>query len=652
MIPDELQEVVKHCNDFYSINEEDKTHFHLPGWMPFTGSVSWANFSDLCPAPWRYVKKEKIQNSPSWGFFHVYDGGGYIADLGYSKLTADRIITNLRQYDWVDRQTRAVLLEFSIYNPNTGYISISTYHYEVLPTGYGNPFAKIDTLLVTSTETGFHRFYLICQLLFILMVIFFVLKEVYNIFKQKCSYFRNAWNWVQILQIIFSFLVVVFYVLKSQMVLKSVVKVKKNPFASVSFGEAVDWNHAENSVLALTVFTTTVKLLRMIRFNPHVSIMMSSLRLSRGLLMSYSVIFAIIIFSYAQFGRLAFGEYMLRYSSFQRTVFSEFVMCLGGKMDLEELRRANRVLGPLFGFSFLTLMSFIFVNFFVAILNDSYEDIRENTDKQSKDFEMHDFILERLRELLGFNKETERENDNDNNTDLLEHPVPQENVSHGKLTFTSVVVYSQRLRHMARRKQLRISKLKEENDTKRRANVVRFECERPATMADVETRKRKIQKLKCVTSSLFIMKSLAQERMLERMSDLIEKLAMDEVQRDEELLFIIRFLLLMNMNYGDCSSIRGPDDTSSLDDIAISSLTTPLSSPISGIDKTRGEPVDTSDDETLDLLRRREFSRPLPYHLRGMELREQLRSTLATKRSKRFRPRPSNSLIYKYYSFL
>lgn len=368
--------------------------------------------------------------------------------------------------------------------------------------------------------------------------------------------------------------------------------------------------------------------------------------------MSYSVIFAIIIFSYAQFGRLAFGEYMLRYSSFQRTVFSEFVMCLGGKMDLEELRRANRVLGPLFGFSFLTLMSFIFVNFFVAILNDSYEDIRENTDKQSKDFEMHDFILERLRELLGFNKETERENDNDNNTDLLEHPVPQENVPHGKLTLTSVVVYSQRLRHMARRKQLRISKLKEENDAERRANVVRFECERPATMADVETRKRTIQKLKCVTSSLFIMKSLAQERMLERMSDLIEKLAMDEVQRDVELLFIIRFLLLMNMNYGDGSSIRGPEETSSLDDIAISSLTTPLSSPISGIDKTRGEPVDTSDDETLDLLRRREFSRPLPYHLRGMELREQLRSTLATKRSKRFRLRPSNSLIYKYYSFL
>lgn len=643
MIPEESKEVVRHCNDFYSLSEEDRTHLSLPGWRPFTGSVSWANLSDLCPAPWRYVTMEKIHNSPSWGFFHVYDGGGYIADLGYSKLTAEGIITNLREYGWLDRQTRAVLLEFSVYNPNTGYISISTYHYEILPTGYGNPFAKIDTLPLTSTQTGFYRFYLICQLLFILMVIFFMLKEFYNIFKKKCSYFRNAWNWVEILQIMFSFLVVVFYVLKSKMILKSVVKVKKNPFVSVSFGEAVDWSHAENSVLALTVFTTTVKLLRMIRFNPHVSIMMSSLRLSRGLLVSYSVILAIIILSYAQLGRLALGGYMLQYSSFQRTLFTEFVMCLGGKMDLEDLTRANRVLGPLFGFSFRGLMSFIFVNFFVAIFNDSYEEIKDNTHKQSKNFEMHDFILERLRELLGFKKETQRENDIDNNPATPKHTAP-ESVSHEKLTFTSVAVSSQRLCRMARRKQPRISKEENRNE---RATVVRFKCESTAKMADVEARKRRIQKLKCVTSSFFVMKSLTRERMFRRMSDLTDKLAMDEVEQDKELLSIIRFLLLMNSYYDDCYRMCSPDKTSSYDDNAITSLTTPSSSPISRIDMETSEP-----GETLELLRSRETSRPLPYHLRGMELREQLRSTLATKRAKRVKPKPSNSFIYKHYAFL
>ena len=49
-------------------------------------------------------------------------------------------------------------------------------------------------------------------------------------------------------------------------------------------------------------------------------------------------------------------------------------------------------------------MSFIFMNFFVAILNDSFEDVKSNTDKQSKEFEMADFILERVCDMLGISK--------------------------------------------------------------------------------------------------------------------------------------------------------------------------------------------------------------------------------------------------------
>ena len=650
VIPEEAQDVVQHCNDFYNTDEEDKAPLNLPGWRPFIGSVTWANFSDLCPAPWRYVPMHKLYNSPSWGFFHVYDGGGYVADLGYSTRTAKPIISNLRKHGWIDRQTRAVLLEFTIYNPNTGYISISTYHYEILPTGYGNPFSKIDTLLLTSTQTDFYRFYLICQLLFIIMVAFFVLKEVYNIYKKKCAYFRDVWNWVEILQITFSFLVVVFYVIKSKMVLKSAAKVKQNPFVSVSFGEAVTWNHAEEAVLAMTLFIATMKLLRMIRFNPHVSIMISSLRMSRRLLLSYSVIFAIIILSYAQLGRLAFGSDMKRYSSFQGTLLSEFVMCLGGKMDLAELTRVNRVLGPLFGFSFLLLMSFIFINFFVAILNDSYEDVKDNTDKQSKDFEMADFILSRLRELLGFRTKSQQDNDNDNNPETLEHQMSEENASERKVTFSAVAVYSQRLRRMARRKQLRNSKLLRENNTERSVQTVRFDNESMAKMAgaDSELPKGRTRKLKWVVSSVFALNSLRQEQMFRRMGDLTRKLERDEVRQDIELLSIIRLLRHRNTDCDDSS----PDTTSTFDEIEITSFTTPSSLSIDNIDMERRSESGDFDDETLELLRSRESSRPLPYHLRGMELREQLRSTLATKRTKEVKRKPVDSIIYKYYSFL
>ena len=637
-VPEEAQDVVTHCNDFYSFEEEDRTNLNLPGWRPYTGSVEWANFSDLCPAPWRYVPTESLQNTPSWGLFAVYDGGGYVAKLGYNIRTAKLVISNLRQHGWIDRQTRAILLQFSIYNPNTGYLSIATYHYEILPTGYGNPFPMIDTLLLTSTQTGFYQFYMICQLLFIIMVVLYVLKEIYKIYRKKCSYFRDAWNWVELLQITTSFLVVVFYVIKSKMVLNSAIKVKENPFVPVSFAEAISWNHAENAVLSIAVFIATVKLLRMIRFNPHISMMMSSFRVSRGLLLSYSVIFAIIFLSYAQLGRLAFGSDMLRYSSFQRTLFSELLMCLGGKMDLPELTRVNRVLGPFFGFSFIMLMAFIFVNFFVAILNDSYADVKDNTDKQSKEFEMADFILDRLSELLGFRKRSQQDDD------TVDGELPAQQRTEEPVNLATLAVYSHRLRRIARRKQLQNERLRRKNKKVRNLQSVRFGEGR---VPCAESSKRKFQKVKVVVSSFLTLDSLSHEQMFEKMDDLTVKLARDEVRQDIELLSILR--LLRNRN--DTANPT-PETIYTADDIEMVSLISASSLSINNIDTERSsESGEFSDNDTLELLRSRASLRPLPQHLRGKELQEQLRSTLTAKRTRAPKQKAPDHTIFKYYSF-
>lgn len=653
IVPEEAQDLIKHCNDFYSFDEEDRTHLNLPAWQPFTGSVEWANFSDLCPAPWRYVPAESLHDSPSWGLFHVYDGGGYVANLGYSRSTARSVISNLHKFGWIDRQTRAILLQFSIYNPNTGYLSIATYHFEILPTGYGNPFPTIDTLLLTSTQTGFYQFYLICQLLFIIIVVVLVLKEVYKIYRKKCAYFRDVWNWVEILQITFSFLVVVFYVIKSKMVLKSAIKVKENPFISVSFGEAISWHHAENAVLAIAVFIATVKLLRMIRFNPHVSIMMTSFRVSRRLLVSYSVIFTIIFLSYAQLGLLAFGSDIQRYSTFQRMLYSEFLMCLGGKMDLAELMRANRVLGPLFGFSFNILMSFLFLNFFVAILNDSYEDVKDNTDIQSKEFEMADFILDRLRELLRFRNRNKQEKDDnvsnihsgeacgDGDPELLEEKGSN---SREKVSFPTLAIYSHRLRRIARRKQLQNSKLRRKNKTERDSQRVRFEEEK---LAGAESSEEKHQKENLVVPSIFDLYSLFQEQAFERIDDLTRKIVRDDMREDVELLSMIKLLQRRKD-----SEALSPETISTLDDIEIVSLRSASCLSINNSDMERSSvESDYSDSETLKLLRNRASLRPLPQHLRGKELQEKLRSTLATKKTQPAKRQALDQPIFKYYSF-
>lgn len=402
----EAQVITKHCNDHYSPAKEDKTPLNLLGWIPISITEQFTNISKLCPAPWRYSQPQASQLLPNWGFLNTYGAGGYVADLGYSKETAVPMISSLRSNGWIDRYTRAVLLEFTIYNPYTGYLSIATYYYEMLPTGYGNTFTVIYTLSLTSTESGLYQFYLICQLLFIIIVFVSILQEVHKAYRQRCAYFRNVWNLIEILQLASSSMVVIFYVFKSRLVLKKVLKLKQNPFMNVSFQDVIVWNEAENAALALTIFIATLKILRMIRFNSHVILLLQSFRRSKELLVSYSLLFIVILTSYGLLGKLAFGGNLYRYSSLLRSVVTELLMALGGNMQVHEMRVFNRILGPFFVFSFAAVMSFIFVNFFVVILNDSYEVAKEDTDRNSEEYELGDFLLGQLAGILGFGKKT------------------------------------------------------------------------------------------------------------------------------------------------------------------------------------------------------------------------------------------------------
>ncbi|XP_044184688.1 polycystic kidney disease protein 1-like 2 [Acropora millepora] len=640
-VPEVARASIQHCYDYYSIDKEEKNPHNLPGWEPFRGSSNWANFSNLCPAPWNYVAQEKLHRSPSWGFFDIYSGGGYVADLGYNKTTASPLIYYLQKYGWIDRQTRAVVLEFVVYNGNTGYLSISSFYYEILPIGCGHPFAIIDTFPLTSTQTGFYEFFLICQLLFIILVILFVFREVYAVYQLRSTYFRDPWNFVELFQIMFSFLVVVFYVVKSKAVLNSTIKVKDNPFVSVSFRDAVLWNNAENMMLAITVFITTVKMLRMIRFNRHIGILMSSFRESGGLLLSYSIIFIIVFSAYAQLGMQILGSHMREYSSFLNAVATEFLMCLGSKMSLHDLTRVNRILGPLFGFSFVLLNAFIFVNFFVAILNDTYAVVKHNVDKQSEEYEMADFILDRLQEFLGFCKNPQY----DSSSETEDNKQESEMKGMSKTTFSSVAFQSHQLRRRARKIQLRnAAKSKEIARKKNKRHKNRLNEDR-AGSGDVnqtatEEKQHRFQSSDPEMASLI---PLNEATVLSRLGTLTSQVARDNLSEDIEMLSLIRLIRYMEDLVKEKEDATDVEDAMSereaqLDDIEVASCVTTPNPSLSACPNTYDDISSHSasseelSHETTQLLRQLNAGRQLPEHLTGKRVQQNLRAAL-TKQS-------------------
>ena len=378
----ELEDMIDKCYNFYSMSEEDTIRLYLPYWIHLSDpQLSWNNLSQLLPRPWRYSTAEELNNFPSRAQHHVYGGGGYVLDLGYDKPTAIRMMEAVKDKDRIDRRTRAILLEFQVLNLNTNLMSIITYHYEVLPFGFGLTYERIDTIKLFNFQTMAYSFYLMCQLIFIFMVLVYITILLIRLCRKGGAFFKRIWNWIDVGQIVSASLAVVFYVMKVKFMHDSIQEVRRNPFVTVSFQFAIFWTEMENAALSFALFFATFKNLHSIRLNPQLQILAWSLAIAKNDIFSISVLFGLLFIAHGHFAYMVFGGSVFSFSSFIRSFASEFELALGNTFHVVQLDDVNRIFGNLFTASFMVTLAILLINIFVSILDINLHDIKDDEEK-------------------------------------------------------------------------------------------------------------------------------------------------------------------------------------------------------------------------------------------------------------------------------
>ena len=397
------------CQPQYSFLTQDTTMFNKPGWIPFevNGSLFLSEFElyKICPRPWQYRDYLDLNTLPFQGVQALYSGGGYVADLGYTSGAAMRVVQNLKENNWIDTRTRAVFLEVFVHEPTTKLFSAVTYLVEFLPMGNAITYHKVTTMaLYGANASGFQSLYAFCELLLILIVVYFIISECVKLYRLRLKFFKSAWTYVELTQIICASLTIILSIFRRYYTSQLVSRVHENPFKTTSFHYVVFWSELETILIAILVFVITIKLLKILKFNEHISALASSMKNSFKSITSYSIVFLVVFFAFAQVAHLVFGPTVQSYCSMLETMRAQFSMFIGGPIDYDELQSANRLLGPLFYFAFITSMTMILVNMFLAILNEGYHDVKLFPEMFSEDHKMvmfyKDYAKRRLRDAF------------------------------------------------------------------------------------------------------------------------------------------------------------------------------------------------------------------------------------------------------------
>ena len=277
----------------------------------------------------------------------------------------------------MDQQTVAVFVEFTVFEPASALFTVAKLLYEVPPMGKPLTKTHINTLsLYANPNQSFGSFIVACQIVFLVLLVYYLIRELRKMYEFSCSYFNSFWNWMDLLQVISAVTTVVLFFFKEKYVSRFVQRVQANPFETSSVDYVIVWYQLEVYVLSVVVFIVTVKLLRLLRFNSHICQMSASLRTSSSHMLSYSVIFFVLLISFACLGMLVFGNAVQAYSSFVEVFSALLQKFLGGNLHFEELQNVNRIIGPIFVFSYMLCMGCVLINMFIAILNESYESVK------------------------------------------------------------------------------------------------------------------------------------------------------------------------------------------------------------------------------------------------------------------------------------
>lgn len=76
---------------------------------------------------WEYQSADDIDGSGHNGQLAFYEGGGFTQNLRRKKSESMAVIQDLKQNLWIDRATRVVFADFTVYNANINLFCVVRY---------------------------------------------------------------------------------------------------------------------------------------------------------------------------------------------------------------------------------------------------------------------------------------------------------------------------------------------------------------------------------------------------------------------------------------------------------------------------------------------------------------------------------------------
>ncbi|XP_066494036.1 polycystin-1-like protein 3 [Tiliqua scincoides] len=319
---------------------------------------------------WVYQSEASLQEYPIWGTFAVYPGGGYVANLGTNASHATSVLHYLEEKNWLDKDTRAVLAEFVLYNANVNLFCVITLLWETNSIGKeGGPFLGSAELQTVCLYLSRHTLVPLAfaQVAFLLLILYYALVQGQHLKHQKWLYFHRKRNLLDASTLLLSVAAVGLYVKRHLLTECILQQYRQNHSSFISFYETVKVDSGLTYLIAFLVALATVKLWHLLQLNPRLYLISQTLQKAWDEVLGFLLALLVLLVGYAIVCNLLFGWSIDNYKTF----FDSAVTIVGlliGIFNYEVVFALDPVLGSLLICTSVISMVFVIMNLFVSVL--------------------------------------------------------------------------------------------------------------------------------------------------------------------------------------------------------------------------------------------------------------------------------------------
>lgn len=380
----------------------EETNSYCVGWKNVP-CPERENIDTFTSDAWKFTSSLDIWGIPVWGALNVYNGGGYINEMSVNYQVSNTMLKELFDNLWLDRKTRTISLEFTLYNPNVNMFCYVTMLAEFPETGGAVTSALVQPFRAYNNVGALGAYVLFNEIIFLLYLLGGSIKLLISIRKQKKQFFKSFWNLMDMATILTCYVSIAMYIGRLLMVEAVMEKFNEDREKFVNFQHITFWDEVLVCIIGLICFFCTVRMVKILGYNQRISSITSVIKRASADLTSFSVLFAIMFVGFALLGYLLFGRSLTAYSTFLTTV-ATLITSMIGKTPFDQMRRTEPVLAQVYFAYFVFFVVFILLTMFLSILNESITAIRKEDIADAKRHRVLEILIAKFKESFGLFK--------------------------------------------------------------------------------------------------------------------------------------------------------------------------------------------------------------------------------------------------------